>query len=142
MDKGDYQQKKKSATPLLSPKAQADTSKTGGSQTSTDTVSYSPANVNTSDKTFSDKVVSSMSMSDCSEMIRRVFNADIRDYYEGEYKTADDWLKATSVDDVAFYIGNNESVYQKYLSKIQPLQSGMVSQELADEFRKKRAIVG
>ena len=83
-----------------------------------------------------------MSMSDCSEMIRRVFNADIRDYYEGEYKTADDWLKATSVDDVAFYIGNNESVYQKYLSKIQPLQSGMVSQELADEFRKKRAIVG
>ena len=53
MDKGDYQQKKKSATPLLSPKAQADTSKTGRSQTSNDRVSQSPAVVNPSGENIS-----------------------------------------------------------------------------------------
>ncbi len=46
MDSGSYQQKKKSATPLLSQNVQADTSKTGGSQTSVNRIYENSEKVN------------------------------------------------------------------------------------------------
>lgn len=105
-------------------------------RTAQGSVSYSPAG------TFSEKVVSSMSMTDCSDMIRRVFNSDVRDYWEGEIKTAEQWLEERGVDEVAFNCENNENVYRKYLSKIKAYDDGDITAYDIIEAYKANALKG
>lgn len=49
----------------------------------------------------------SMTMAECKDMIQRAFAlGDIYDWYEGEYKNGDEWLKGEGVDEVALNIEN------------------------------------
>jgi len=62
----------------------------------------------------------SMTMAECKDMIQRAFVlGGIYDWYDGEYKNGDEWLKAQGADEVALYIENEYALQQKYIDKIQ-----------------------
>ena len=67
----------------------------------------------------------SMTMAECKDMIQRAFAlADIYDWYEGEYKNGDEWLKGEGVDEVALNIENEYTLTEKYLNKLQGYLDG------------------
>lgn len=62
----------------------------------------------------------SMTMAECKDMIQRAFVlGGIQEWYDGEYKNGDEWLKAQGADEVALYIENEYALQQKYIDKIQ-----------------------
>lgn len=62
----------------------------------------------------------SMTMEEAKQMVQRAFVlGGIQEWYEGEYKNGDEWLKAQGADEVAMYIDNEYTLQEKYLNKIQ-----------------------
>lgn len=66
-----------------------------------------------------DKVNQSMTMQRAADMVQRAFNlADIRDWFDGEYKTGLEWLKGEGAESVALVIENDYNMQLKYLNNI------------------------
>ena len=84
----------------------------------------------------SDAVSHSMSMQQCRDMIARVFNsAGIQSFYDGRYRTADEWLRGAGVDEVAMYLENDYFIQQKYLNKIPDYLDGDITiEEVLDAY--------
>ncbi len=62
------------------------------------------------------KINTSMTMAEAKRMIETAFKiSGIYDFYDGEYKTADEWLKAEGVDEVEMYIENDYDLQKKYI---------------------------
>ena len=62
----------------------------------------------------------SMTMDEAKQMVQRAFVlGGIQEWYDGEYKNGDEWLKAQGADEVALYIENEYALQEKYLNKIQ-----------------------
>ncbi len=75
-------------------------------------------------------VNNTMSMAQARDMVQRAFVlAGIKDWYEGEYRNGDEWLKAQGADEVAMYIENEYTLQEKYLNKIPALMDGDISVE-------------
>lgn len=72
------------------------------------------------DSNIETQINQSMTMAECKDMIQRAFVlGGIYDWYDGEYKNGDEWLKAQGADEVALYIENEYALQQKYIDKIQ-----------------------
>ena len=91
----------------------------------TDSISDSSKNVNTK---FSDRdytINTSMTMDEAKQMIQRAFVlGGIEEWYEGEYKNGDEWLRGAGASEVALYIENEYTLTEKYLNKIQSYIDG------------------
>ena len=62
----------------------------------------------------------SMTMDEAKQMVQRAFVlGGIQEWYDGEYKNGDEWLKAQGADEVALYIENEYALQEKHLNKIQ-----------------------
>ena len=62
----------------------------------------------------------SMTMDEVKQMIQRAFVlGEIQEWYDGEYKNGDEWLRAQGADEVAMYIENEYTLQEKYINKIQ-----------------------
>lgn len=74
------------------------------------------------DSEFEDAVNQSMTMAQAKDMIQRAFVlGEIKEWFEGEYRNGDEWLKGEGVDAVAMVIDNEWQLQEKYLNKIQGL---------------------
>ena len=71
------------------------------------------------------QVNTSMTMDDAKQMIQRAFIlGGIKEFYEGEYKDGDEWLRGEGASEVALYIENEYTLTEKYLNKIQSYIDG------------------
>lgn len=71
---------------------------------------------------YSDRVAvnQSMTMDGAKQMIQRAFVlGNIYEWYEGEYKNGDEWLRGEGGYEVALNIENEYTLVEKYLNKIQ-----------------------
>ena len=90
----------------------------------------------TSEQDADSLINSAMSMDQCRDMVQRAFIlAGIKEWYDGEYKNGDEWLKGAGVDEVAMYIENEYTLQEKYLNKIPALMSGDIAlEEILDAY--------
>lgn len=69
-----------------------------------------------------DAINQSMTMEQAKDMIQRAFViGEIEEWFDGEYKSGDEWLKGEGADSVAMVIENEWTLQQKFLDKIQGL---------------------
>ena len=93
--------------------------------------------IRTTSEQDADSIINSaMSMDQCRDMVQRAFIlAGIKEWYDGEYKNGDEWLKGAGVDEVAMYIENEYTLQEKYLNKIPALMSGDIAlEEILDAY--------
>jgi len=78
----------------------------------------------------------SMTMDTASKMIQRAFViGDIRDWFDGKYKTGDEWLKGEGSDSVALVIDNDPTLYNMFLIKIPGLMNDeFVTADILDAY--------
>ena len=63
------------------------------------------------------KINTSMTMAEAKRMIETAYKVNgIAEYYEGEYKDAEDWLKKAGSDEVEMYIENDFDLQAKYIN--------------------------
>ena len=63
------------------------------------------------------KINTSMTMAEAKRMIETAYKVNgIAEYYEGEYKDAEDWLKKAGSDEVEMYIENDYDLQAKYIN--------------------------
>ena len=63
------------------------------------------------------KINTSMTMAEAKRMIETAFKVNgIAEYYEGEYKDAEDWLNKAGSDEVEMYIENDFDLQAKYIN--------------------------
>ena len=63
------------------------------------------------------KINTSMTMAEAKRMIETAYKVNnIAEYYEGEYKDAEDWLKKAGSDEVEMYIENDFDLQAKYVN--------------------------
>ena len=90
---------------------------------STDSISQKPkkSQIKLSDRADIDTQINqSMTMDEAKQMIQRAFVlGKIQEWYDGEYKNGDDWLRGEGADEVALYIENEYTLQEKYLNKIE-----------------------
>lgn len=73
-----------------------------------------------SEEDIDTQINQSMTMDEAKQMVQRAFVlGDIQEWYDGEYKNGDEWLRAQGADEVAMYIDNEYTLQEKYLNKIQ-----------------------
>ena len=66
------------------------------------------------------KINTSMTMDEAKQMIQRAFViGGIYEWYDGEYKNGDDWLRGEGANEVALNIENEYTLTEKYLNKLQ-----------------------
>ena len=66
------------------------------------------------------QINTSMTMDEAKQMIQRAFViGGIKEWYEGEYKNGDEWLRGEGVAEVALNIENEYTLTEKYLNKLQ-----------------------
>ena len=76
---------------------------------------YSEKNVDTQTK-----INTSMTMDEAKQMIQRAFVlGGIQEWYDGEYKNGDEWLRGEGASEVALNIENEYTLTEKYLNKLQ-----------------------
>lgn len=85
-----------------------------------------PDNINLSTKDNTEEteierlINTSMTMETAKGMIQRSFNdGQILDWYDGEYRNGEEWLKGVGVNDVAEMIENTYEIYEKYLGNLE-----------------------
>ena len=67
----------------------------------------------------------SMTMAEAKTMLEKAFViGEIKEFYDGEYKTADEWLRGVGASEVAIYIENEYTLMEKYLNKLQGYLDG------------------
>ena len=72
-----------------------------------------------SDRPIDSDINQSMTMAEAKDMVQRAFVlGGIYEWYDGEYKNGDEWLREQGADEVALYIENEYALQQKYLDKI------------------------
>ena len=87
-------------------------------------------NVNTNDEKFQDRDVNttineSMTMEQAKLMIQKAFVlGGISDWYDGEYKNGDDWIRNEGASEVALYIEGEYSLMDKYFNDNQAYIDG------------------
>lgn len=87
-------------------------------------------NVNTNDEKFQDRDVNttineSMTMEQAKLMIQKAFVlGNIYDWYDGEYKNGDDWIRNEGASEVALYIEGEYSLMDKYFNDNQAYIDG------------------
>ena len=79
-----------------------------------------------SDFLYSDRVINeSMTMEQAKTMIQKAFVlGGIYDWYDGEYKNGDDWIRAEGASEVALYIESDYSLMDKYFNDNQAYIDG------------------
>ena len=71
------------------------------------------------DSDVSRAINESMTMQEAKQMIQRAFVlGNIKEWYDGEYKNGDEWLKAQGAEDVAMIIENEYTLQAAYIDKI------------------------
>lgn len=69
-----------------------------------------------------DEINQSMTMQQAKDMVQRAFVlGEVKEWFDGEYKNGDEWLKGEGVDAVAMIVDNEWAIQEKYLNKIQGL---------------------
>ena len=69
-----------------------------------------------------DAINQSMTMEQAKDMIQRAFViGEIKEWFDGEYKNGDEWLRGEGADAVAMVVENEWTLQQKFLDKIQGL---------------------
>ena len=77
----------------------------------------------------------SMTMAECKDMIQRAFVlGEIYEWYDGEYKNGEEWLKAQGVDEVALYIENEYRLQEKYLDKIEGINEEIFVNDILEAY--------
>ena len=67
----------------------------------------------------------SMTMEQAKDMIQRAFVlGGIKEWFDGEYKNGDEWLKGEGADAVALVVENEWQLQQKFLDKVQGVLDG------------------
>ena len=81
------------------------------------------------------RINQSMTMEDAKQMIQRAFIiCGIEEWYDGEYKNGDEWLKAQGVDEVALYIENEYALQEKYLDKIEGINDEIFVESILEAY--------
>ena len=69
------------------------------------------------DSSIEDKINSAMTMAEAKDMIQRAFVVGgIKEWYDGEYKNGDEWIKGEGASEVALYIENDFNLQSKYIN--------------------------
>ena len=103
-----------------------------------DVESYDPASYTTSTDAGGNKysvsseendidvvINQSMTMEQAKDMIQRAFVlGGIKEWFDGEYKNGDEWLKGEGADAVALVVENEWQLQQKFLDKVQGVLNG------------------
>jgi hypothetical protein len=72
-----------------------------------------------------DAINTSMTMDEAKTMLEKAFViGKIKEFYDGEYKTAEEWLRGEGASEVAMYIENEYTLIEKYLNKLQGYLDG------------------
>lgn len=72
-----------------------------------------------------ERINESLTMDQAKQMIQRAFVlGNIKEWYDGEYKNGDEWLRGEGAGDVAMIIDNEYSLQAAYLDKIQGILDG------------------
>ena len=72
-----------------------------------------------------DAINQSMTMEQAKDMIQRAFVlGGIEEWFEGEYKNGDEWLKGQGADEVALIVENEYILQQKFLDKVPGVLNG------------------
>ena len=88
-----------------------------GNPTSNSDVHYS-----LNEEELGDAINQSMTMEQAKDMIQRAFViGDIKEWFDGEYKNGDEWLRGEGADAVALVVENEWTLQQKFLDKVQGL---------------------
>lgn len=70
-----------------------------------------------SDEEKQAEINATMTMQQAQAMVQKAFvAAGIRDWYDGEYKNGDQWLKAEGSSEIAMYIENEYELQRKYIN--------------------------
>ncbi|MBR5948216.1 MAG: hypothetical protein IKZ82_06155 [Clostridia bacterium] len=82
------------------------------------------------------EVDTAMSMAQARDMVQRAFVlSGIKEWYDGEYRNGDEWLKAQGSDEVEMYIENEYTLQEKYLNKIPAYLDGDITvSEILDAY--------
>lgn len=71
------------------------------------------------------KINSAMTMAEAKRMIESAFKiGGLYSFYDGKYRTADEWLKAEGSSEVELYIENELSLQEKYINSNQDILDG------------------
>lgn len=71
------------------------------------------------------KINSAMTMSEAKRMIESAFKINgIYRFYDGKYRTADEWLRAEGSSEVELYIENEWTLQEKYINSNQDILDG------------------
>ena len=96
-----------------------------------------------SDRSIELEINHSMTMAEAKQMIQRAFVlGNIYEWYEGEYKNGDEWLRGEGSYEVALNIENEYSLVEKYLNKIQGYIDGDIYVEAILEAYLNGTLVG
>lgn len=98
---------------------------------SVNSISTSTENVNTkfsaepNAEELQAKINSAMTMSEAKRMIESAFKINgIYSFYDGKYRTADEWLRAEGSSEVELYIENEWSLQEKYINSNEDILDG------------------
>lgn len=95
-----------------------------------DVAKFHSARYSLKDSDFDTAVNQSMTMAQAKDMVQRAFVlGGIKEWFEGEYRNGDEWLKGEGADAVALVIDNEWPLQEKYLNKIQGLMDGEFTTE-------------
>ncbi len=96
-----------------------------------------------SDRNIELEINHSMTMAEAKQMIQRAFVlGNIYEWYEGEYKNGDEWLRGEGSYEVSLNIENEYSLVEKYLNKIQGYIDGDIYVEAILEAYLNGTLVG
>lgn len=71
-------------------------------------------------RTVDDAINQSMTMEQAKDMVQRAFVVGgIKEWFEGEYRTGDEWLKGEGSDDVAMVVENDWRLQERFINKVQ-----------------------
>lgn len=89
----------------------------GNEETVSDEVMHSERDDNVDTDSTEYKIRTSMTMAEAKRMIESAYKINnIAEYYEGEYKDAEDWLRKAGSDEVEMYIENDYDLQAKYIN--------------------------
>lgn len=88
-------------------------------------VTESKTNYSLEEEDIDDVINQSMTMEQAKDMIQRAFViGGIKEWFDGEYRNGDEWLKGEGADAVALVVENEWTLQQKFLDKIQGVLDG------------------
>ena len=78
-----------------------------------------PVDTENNAPSIQDQINQSLTMKEAQQMVQRAFVlGEISNWFDGEYKNGDEWLKGEGVDDVAMIIENEYTLQTQFLDRI------------------------